>query len=695
VARDRVLPRKYTLLRVLGLPTRIFVRKLRALFAENENALFFTAVCLVGALGGLAGAAFRWLFQFAMTGFWGRSGQLLLVAASVPWWVRLLVPILGAALAAALAVLFATRREEKGGFPDILEIVSLGGGMIRLTPSLKRSFASLMTLASGGSVGREGPMGQIAAAIGSRVGRSFHFSEDRIRILVAAGIAAGFAAAYNTPIGATLFVLEVIIGSFNMVFFGPAVVAAAISTLVTRLFAGPGPIYAPGAEYALVSAWEVGPYLVLGFLAGLASVLFQVAMERTYRIWDGLELPLLVRTPLGGLCVGAMAVFWPYVLGNGYETINLVLAGRLALGLMAILFVMKMLATTITLASGGSGGVFTSTMFVGAVLGGVFGVLTHQLAPGHTAVSGAYALAGMGGIIAGTTHAPFLAIIMVFELTQNYGIVLPLMLTSITAYWTARSIRRTSIYTEELKRRGMRWEGTAQERLLRSLTVKDIMLPDVTLYPATLPLEQVIDVFQNTRALQMYVGDDEGRLLGIVELHEVKRLLGEEESAPFVIADDLITEIPVVTPDDSLVEVNEKLWFRDLGQLPVVDDEETRKFLGIVTRRDVLGAFDREVLRRNRLLAKVRAVEGTGFDYFELPEESRMSRIAVPGKFVGQSLAEAQLRARHGITVMAIQRMDAAGREHRIAPRPDTRLMRGDMLVVLGEESAMDRLEQE
>jgi CIC family chloride channel protein len=694
VARDRVLPRKYTLLRVLGLPTRIFVRRLKALFGDNENALFFTAVCLVGALGGLAGAAFRWLFELASVGFWGRPGQILLVASSVPWWARLLVPVMGAALAAALAVLFTTRRDEAGGFPDILEVISLGGGMIRLIPSIKRAIASLMTLASGGSVGREGPMGQIAAALGSRVGRWFHFSEERIRILVAAGIAAGFAAAYNTPIGATLFVLEVIIGSFNMVFFGPAVVAAAISTLVTRFFVGPGPIYAPGAEYALVSAWEVGPYLALGFLAGLASVLFQVTMERTYRIWDGLHLPLLVRTPLGGLCVGAMAVFWPYVLGNGYETINLVLAGQLAVGLMAILFVAKMLATTVTLASGGSGGVFTSTMFVGAVLGGVFGAITHQLAPTHTAVSGAYALAGMGGIIAGTTHAPFLAIIMVFELTQNYGIVLPLMLTSITAYWTARSIRRTSIYTEELKRRGMRWEGTAQERLLRSLTVKEIMLSDVTLYPADLPLEKVIDVFQNSRALQLYVGDEEGRLLGIVELHEVKRLLGEEP-APFVIAADLITEIPVVTPDDSLVEVNEKLWFRDLGQLPVVDDDTARKFLGIVTRRDVLGAFDREVLRRNRLLAKVRTVEGTGFDYFELPEESRMSKIPVPGEFVGQTLAEAQLRARHGITVMAIERMDAAGREQRIAPRSDTRLMRGDMLVVLGEESVMDRLEAE
>jgi CIC family chloride channel protein len=692
VARDRVLPRKYTLLRVLGLPTRIFVRRLRALFADNENALFFTAVCLVGFLGGLAGAAFRWLFDVAAFVFWGRSGQLVFVAASAPWWARLLVPVLGGALAAGVAVVFATRRGEEGGFPDILEVISLGGGTIRLSGALKRVTGSLMTLASGGSVGREGPMGQIAAAVGSRVGRSFRFSEERVRILVAAGIAAGFAAAYNTPIGATLFVLEVIIGSFNMVFFGPAVVAAAIATLVTRFFAGPGPIYPPGASYALVSAWEVGPYLALGFFAGLASVLFQVAMEKMYRLWDGLRLPLLLRTPLGGLCVGAMAILWPYVLGNGYETINLVLAGRLAVGLLAILFVLKMLATTVTLASGGSGGVFTSTMFVGAVLGGVFGILTHQIAPGHTAASGAYALAGMGGIIAGTTHAPFLAIIMVFELTQNYGIVLPLMLTSITAYWTARSIRRTSIYTEELRRRGMRWEGTAQERLLRSLAVRDIMIPDVTLYPADLPLEKVVEVFQNSRALQLYVGDEEGRLMGIVELHEVKRVLGEEP-APFIIAADLLTEIPVVTPDDSLVEVNEKLWFRDLGQLPVVDDDASRKFLGIVTRRDVLGAFDREVLRRNRLLAKVRAVEGTGFDYFELPEESRMSKVPVPAEYVGQTLAEAELRARLGVTVMAIQRMDAGGRELRIAPQPDTELRRGDVLVVLGEANALDELE--
>jgi CIC family chloride channel protein len=540
-------------------------------------------------------------------------------------------------------------------------------------------------------------MGQIAAAFGSRVGRSFHFSEERVRILVAAGIAAGFAAAYNTPIAGALFVMEVIIGSFNMIFFGPAIVAAAISTIVTRLFAGPGPIYAPGAEYAMVSALEIAPYLILGFLAGLASVLFQVTMERMYALWSGLRLPPLARTPLGGLVVGGLAVVSPFVLGNGYEGINLVLAGEMALALMALLFVLKMLATTTTLASGGSGGVFTSIMFLGAMLGGVFGAGLHTVLPGETGAAGAYALVGMGGVIAGTTHAPLLAILMVFELTQNYGIVLPIMLTSVMAYWTARTIRRTSIYTEELRRRGMRWEGTAQERLMRSLVVRDIMLTDVPLYPANLPLEEIVEVFQASRALQIYIGDGDGRLLGIVELHAVKRELGVDrgEFGPLVLADDLVTEIPVVTPDDSLVEVNEKLWFRDLGQLPVVDDDETRRFLGIVTRRDVLGAFDREILRRNALLAKIRAVEGTGFDYFELPAREQMARLPVPPEMVGRALRDSGLREKYGISVMAVQRMDASGQETRVAPRADTVLRRGDVLVVMGEEGALEKLRGE
>lgn len=690
----RTLPSRFTLLRIVGLPLRVLVRRLRSLFADNENALFFAAVCAVGLLGGLSGAAFRWVFDQVVVGFWHQAGQLVFVAIDAPWYARLVVPAMGGALAAAIAVLFATRRTEKGGFPDILEVISLGGRMIRLTPALKRATASLMTLASGGSVGREGPMGQIASAIGSRVGRSFRFSEERIRILVAAGIAAGFAAAYNTPIGATLFVLEVIIGSFNMVFFGPAVVAAAISTIVTRFFVGPGPIYAPGAEYAMATAWEVIPYLTLGFLAGLASVLFQWVMEKMYAVWGGMRLPLLVRTPLGGLFVGALAVFIPYVLGNGYEGINLVLAGELTIGVVAVLFFAKMLATTATLASGGSGGAFTSIMFLGCMLGGVFGAGVHTVFPGTTGVAGAYALAGMGGLVAGTTHAPFLAIIMIFELTQNYGIVLPLMLTSVTSYWVARTLRRTSVYTEELRRRGMRWEGTAQERLMRSLQVRDIMVGDVELMPAATPLERIVERFQNSRQLQVYVGDDEGRLLGIVELHEVKRILSESEEdlPPMVIAADLVTEIPVVTPDDSLVEVNEKLWFRDLGQLPVVDDDEERGFLGIVTRRDVLGAFDREVLRRNTLLAKVRAIEGTGFDYLELPEETRMSKVPVPKRLVGRSIAEAAIRKETGVSVVAIERVDAGGREKRIKPEPDTLLRRGDVLVVMGEEEAIERL---
>lgn len=225
---------------------------------------------------------------------------------------------------------------------------------------------------------------------------------------------------------------------------------------------------------------------------------------------------------------------------------------------------------------------------------------------------------------------------------------------------------------------------------MRSLKVKDLMASDVALYPEDLPFERIVEIFQGSRFLQIYIGDAEGRLLGIVELHEVKRILGEEEYAPLLIASDLVTDIPVVTPDDTLVEVNEKLWFRDLGQLPVVDTDENRKFLGIVTRRDVLGAFDREILKRNVLLARVREVEG--FDYLELPEETRMAKVAVRPDMVGKSLRETRLREDHGVNVLALERLDAAGRRMRLAPAGDTVLQRGDVLVVIGALEAVEGL---
>jgi CIC family chloride channel protein len=681
-------------LSAVGLPAQLFVRRLRAQFAGNENALFFIAVCIVGLLGGLAGAAFRWLFDMAVWLFWGRPDELIVAALGAPRFYRIGVPILGAGAAAGLAILFSRLRRDKKGFPEILEVISIGGQTIQLSSALERASSSLMTLASGGAVGREGPMGQIAAAIGSRVGRSFRFSEDRVRILMAAGLAAGFAAAYNTPIGATLFVMEVIIGSFNMLFFGPAIIAAAISTLVTRFFVGPGPIYPPGSEYAMVSVWEIIPYLVLGFLAGLGAVLFQIAMDRMYRLWDRVELSQLARMTLGGAVIGLLAAAWPFVLGNGYLPINLVLAGQLSLALMATLFFVKMIATSATLASGGSGGIFTPTMFLGAMIGGVFGGALHAWLPDQTGSAGAYALAGMSGLVAGTTHAPFLAIIMIFELTQNYAIVLPLMLTAVVAFWTSQALRPTSIYTAELRRRGMEWEGTPQERLMRSLSVRDIMLPNVELHPQDLSLEKLVEIFNESRWLQLYIGDEDGRFVGIVELHEVKRFLSEQEAGP-LIALDLVSEIPVVTPETSLVEVNEKLWLRDLGQLPVIDNEVDRRFVGIVTRRGVLGAFDREVLRRNALLAKMRTVEGTGFDYFELPAESQMAKVPVPAKMVGKSLQEVQLRQQFGVSVIAIERMDMSGREQRIAPRAETVLKRGDVLVVMGDEASVERVRGE
>ena len=230
---------------------------------------------------------------------------------------------------------------------------------------------------------------------------------------------------------------------------------------------------------------------------------------------------------------------------------------------------------------------------------------------------------------------------------------------------------------------------------MRSLRVRDIMESDVEPVPANLPLDRIVDTFQNSRQLQLYVVDDARRLIGVVELHEVKRVLGEEDLPPLVIAADLASEIPVVTPDDSLVEVNEKLWMRDLGHLPVVQSDDDPVFLGVVTRRDVLGAFDREVLKRNALLAKVRSMEGTGFDYLEMPADTRMAKVGVPRRLIGLAISETGLRDAWGITVLAIERMDRGGREQRIAPRAETVLERGDRLVVMGTPQAVERLVRE
>jgi CIC family chloride channel protein len=401
---------------------------------------------------------------------------------------------------------------------------------------------------------------------------------------------------------------------------------------------------------------------------------------------------------IGGAIVGAIGVFLPEVWGNGFEATNRILRGNPTILFLVLVFVGKIAATSATIGSGGVGGAFTPTLLVGAAVGGVVARICHVAVPGLEAPVGGYALLGMGGLLAGLTRAPLLAIIMIFELTQNTEVLLPMMVVSVIAALSARLFEKDSIYISSLRSAGIVWESTPEATSISTLKVSEIMRTDVKLIPRTTPLPEIVRTFLTTRSLYLYVGDEEGRLLGVVDLHDIKETFPEKDLGSLVIAEDLTTEIPCVTPEESLTSVNEKLWFRDLGHLPVVDTLETRRFLGIVTRRDLLGAIDREVLQRSRLVTRVRTFserEGTGeVDYFELPEKHRMTEIGVPPALAGKTIGESGIRSRYGVSVLAVKRRTREGLERRFVPGSDDHFESGDVLIVLGTEEAIERLRQ-
>jgi chloride channel protein, CIC family len=659
-------------------------------FWRDPNTQFLLLAAAVGLLGAMGAIAFRALTA-RLTALLLDARDVVSAAESLPVALRVFFPAAGG-FVGGLVIRGFLKNGETHGISEMIEVVSLGRRSVRMRPALARVGSSIAVISTGGSEGREGPIIQIGAAMASSLSRRLKLSPERVRILTACGMAAGIAGAYNTPIAATLFVLEVVVGSFSMTLFGPAVVSAVLSTVLVRFVLGDEPVYRV-APFHLESVFELLPFAVIGLLAGPCSALFVRSLRMARKLFAATRLSPPLAMTLGGAIVGALGIFLPEVWGNGFEGTNRILRGNPTLLFLILVLAGKLLATSATIGSGGVGGVFTPSLMIGAALGGAVAKLTHLAVPGLEAPVGGYALLGMGGLLAGITRAPLLAVIMIFELTQNTAVILPMMVVSVLAIVAAKAIEQDSIYVESLRAAGIVWEHTPEATTLSSLKVSDVMRTDVKLVPRNLPLADIVATFLNTRSLYLYVGDEEGRLLGVVDLHDIKEMLPERDISSLVIAEDLVSEIPFVTPNEPLTSVNEKLWFRDLGQLPVVDAPESRRFLGIVSRRDLLGAFDREILQRNRLTARVRFGDDLSqVGYFDLPEQHRLMQVDVPPEIAGRTVAEASLRQRFGVSVLAVKRLTRQGVERRFVPQPGDRLEAGDVLIVLGTDEAISRL---
>jgi CIC family chloride channel protein len=542
-------------------------------------------------VAGFAGSLVSYLFRMAAQGFhWVltlRSETVIHSMGSLPVWERILIPVWGG-LAAGAIIQYGLRALKGQSSTDYMEAVSLRDGVIRTRPTLVKSFSSLVTIASGGSIGREGPMVQLSAMLASWMGRRLRLSTPRLRLLVACGAAAGIASAYNAPIAGSLFVAEIVLGSISMESFGPLIFASVISTVTTRGLLGASPVFLVPA-FQLASNWELIVYLCLGLFAGLVAPRFLLLLEKSERMFSAMPIPLAGRLALGGLAVGVIALLRPdQIIGNGYVVIDEIIHGRLDSWSLATVLVLKVLATAATVGAGAVGGVFTPTLFVGAALGCLFGNLLQSPSIGHgwIAPPSAYALVGMGCFLAATTHAPVMSILMVFEMTLDYAIVPPLMMACVTAYYTSLGIRRESIYAPSLLRK-RRDDG--DRPAIPDMTAGELMKPDPLSVQETARFDTIANTFVANRHLYLYVTDADGRLRGAISLHDIKGYLNDPDLAKLVIASDFLRDdFPFLVRDAKLTEALEAFSRHDGERLPVVDAVATRKLVGYVSKTDLL-----------------------------------------------------------------------------------------------------------
>jgi len=651
---------------------------------------------VAGLAGGLGAIIFRALIKLFQEVFFGAPGGLVAVALALPWYWRLLAPAIGGLFVGPLGHFFA--EEAKGhGVPEVMESVVVKGGTIRPRTAALRSFASALCIGSGGSVGREGPIVQIGSALSSTIGQALNVSTRQLRTLVGAGGAAGMAATFNAPIGGAMFAVEVILGDFGVPQFSPIVISSVVATVVSRHFLGDFPAFVV-PKYHLVSPFELAPYMVVGVLAGLVALTFIVVLYAAEDFFERLRLPGYSKALVGGLLVGAIGIRLPHVFGVGYDTINAALTGNLSAFMLFALLLAKIAATSITIGSGGSGGVFAPSLFLGAMTGGFLGTFIHQWFPGATATSGAYALVAMGAVVAGTTHAPITAIIMIFELTGDYTIIPPLMAACVVSTLLVTRLKRDSIYTLKLRRKGIDVFKEEDPNVLRSLYVHDIIDREPEVIPASADFPRVLDLVVRSSHTEFFVVNDKGDLLGAISLSEIRRLIFEQETLRHVVvAGDLVVpNPPSVTENDTLDLVMRLFSHSEMDEIPVVEEKNPKKLVGTVHKRDVINAYNQEVLRRDlagtmsstvAMVGKVRQVDmGNGYVVQETP---------APRTFIGHTLRQLNVRALYGVEVVFIRSHDGEiGEVRTIVPSPDYRIHAGDELIVAGPKDAVDALQE-
>jgi CIC family chloride channel protein len=546
---------------------------------RREEQLFLALALIIGALTGLAVVAFIVLTE--------RVGMRLYPPGAAHW-RRILFPVAGSASMGYLLYRYFPNARGSG-VPQTKVALYARDGRILLRTVLGKFFCTSATLASGIPLGREGPSVQVGAGIGSVLGRFLGLSTEKIKALLPVGAAAAIAAAFNTPLAAVLFALEEVVGDLHAPMIGAVVLASATSWLVLRLLLGNNPLFKV-PQYQLVSPAELGIYAVLGIAGGVVSVAFtKLLLGLRARFLKLSPKTLWFQPVAGGLVVALLGWFVPQVLGVGYGYVGDALNGRMALSLMLLLVIVKMFAVTTSYASGNAGGIFGPALFIGAMLGGSLGKFAHDLFPAHTATAGAYALVGMGTAFAGIVRAPMTSVLMIFEMTQDYAVIVPLMISNLISLFISARLQRAPIYEALAVQDGIHLPSAESRRGTHQII--RIMQPTGSeCVPHNITIQDAIDRIRASRFQSCLVVNGV-QVLGVLNLDRLQRELAANHSKTVGELLQQNTSFPHVHADQSVESALERMGKNHIQILPVVSRANVHDLLGIVTLDDVLDCY--------------------------------------------------------------------------------------------------------
>jgi CIC family chloride channel protein len=661
----------------------------------NDYALFLLLSGIVGLAAGAGVVLFRlayeWITSLALPGAHGHA--VVETIRQQPAWT-IVASVAAGGLLVALIQKLATGRHYHG-VAQVIDAVAFHRGFMPFRTTVVRFVTNALSIGAGGSVGPEGPVIELGSGLGSAHAQALGLSPERMRTLVGAGAAAGLAAAFNAPIAGAIFVLEVILKDFAVVTFGPILVASVLSTALSRAMLGDSPAFVvPG--YELGSVQELPLYVLLGVIAGLWGALFTRGLDKAPGWIARIPGPRPVITMGAGAILGLGVLALPELWGVGYEPVTQMLHGEIVWTMLLVLLAAKLVATTLTVSSGFAGGIIAPILFMGGALGGVFGQFVHRIMPENSSATGAYGLVGMAALTAAVTHAPLTAILLLFEMTGGYEVILPLMLSCISAVAVAQAISRDSAFTTVFTARGIDVNMGRESTILRDQFVQDIMRAEPPTVRIDTKFGEVLDGFLTENHDSWFVVDDDGALRGAINLHDIKSVLQQQGLRWVVIADDVMQPVDeIVRRRDNLEEAIAILTRSQDPEIPVIEDDESQRLVGVIDRADILALYNREVLHRDVLGIKL-AKSGSGDrDVVGLPSEYRVDVLPVPGNWEGQSLAELDLRGRFGVHVLAVKQPGRRSTGRNELPDPSTALRSAQRLVVVGTHTNLARLKED